>query len=324
MQRKSFITSELRPHVHGFKVNGRSSSINDRENLTSMEQKSPTILIIASKEDPTASYFKNFVHQNGYSVDFMYIEDPGCISKFTWSTQVVSDQGIYPGIYLRGTTTSCTKINAILEVMYDLLTFYPGVVINRPSRLSLNCSKPLQMAVITGSSSQVVRSIPTFLSNICNKIGTPPADETIVKSISYIRSEVVTLADTRLLHVEGDLSCPIQLQPKIQGTCIRAHVCDDVVYAVRIDGDAVDYRYGENLRITKFELPKNVATWCIQAARREGLEFAGIDFIYEEAARLFRCLEINPTPGYHSFEHHLIDSGGVPVISRWLLQRLLS
>ncbi|MCJ1218867.1 hypothetical protein MMB75_09385 [Paenibacillus sp. P2(2022)] len=120
------------------------------------------------------------------------------------------------------------------------------------------------------------------------------------------------------------MNCPIQLQPKLQGACIRAHVCGEEVYAVRIDGDGVDYRYGEKLSMTKFELPQDVATWCIQAARREGVEFAGIDFIYEEAAHLFRCLEINPTPGYHSFEQHLIDAGGVPVISRWLLQRLLS
>ena len=324
MQRKSFITSELRPHVHGSKVNGRSSSINNRENITPKEQKSPTIIIIASEDDPTAAYFKNFIQQNGYSVDFMCIEDPDCISKFTWSTQIVSDQGIYPGTYLRGATTTSVKLNGILEVMYDLLSFYPGVVINRPSRLSLNCSKPLQMVAITGTSSQTVRSIPTFLSNQCTRMETTSADETIVKSISYVRSEVVTLTDKRLLHGEGDLNCPIQLQPKIQGACIRAHVCGDAVYAVRIDGDGVDYRYGEKLSMTKIELPQDVATWCIQAARREGLEFAGIDFIYEEAVPMFRCLEINPTPGYHTFEQHLINSSGLPVISRWLLQRLLS
>ncbi|WMS85385.1 hypothetical protein RE438_31465 (plasmid) [Bacillus wiedmannii] len=206
--------------------------------------------------------------------------------------------------------------------MHDVLSFYPGVVINRPSRLSLNCSKPLQMTAIAGSSTQSVKSIPTFLSNIRNKMKIFPSDGTIVKSISSVRSEVVPLTDTRLLHGD-ELSCPIQMQPKLLGVCIRAHVCGEAVYAVRIDGDAIDYRYGEKMIITKFELPQDVISWCIQSARRDGLEFAGIDFIYEEAACVFWCLEINPSPGYHSFEKRLVDSGGDPIISKWLLQQLL-
>ncbi|NIE94705.1 hypothetical protein F3J09_29145 [Bacillus sp. Ab-1751] len=323
MQRRSFITSKLRPYIRGTKINRRQSPINEGENLNQMVQVSPTILIIASEEDGTASYFKEFVQQNGYSAEFMCLEDQAFLSKFTWSTQVVSYQDTYPGIYIRSASSKSAKINEIISVMQDVLAFYPGVVINRPSRLSLNISKPLQMKAIAGSSNQTVKPIPTFLSNVRTNIGTTPANETIVKSISYVRSKVVTLNDERLLHGEGALSCPIQMQPKLQGVCIRAHVCGEAVYAVRIDGEEVDYRYAEKINMTEFELPQDVETWCLQAARSEGLELAGIDFIYEEAVGLFWCLEINPAPGYHWFEKHLVDSGGVPSISRWLLQRLL-
>ncbi|MDZ5608643.1 hypothetical protein U2I54_16565 [Bacillus pseudomycoides] len=323
MQRRCFITSELRPYVMGTKVTRKTSPIYNEENFIKKEHVSPAITIIASEEDGTASYFKKFVQQNGYSVDLMCVEDPSFIDKFTWSTQVDSYQGNYPGIYFRGVASEDAMLNEILAVLDDVLTFYPGVVINRPSRLSLNSSKPLQMSAIAESSSMKVKSIPTFLSNVLTNIRTSHLDDTIVKSISSVRSEVVTLSDKRLLCGEDFLSCPIQMQPKVNGVCIRAHVCGEAVYAVCIDGDGVDYRYGEKLSLTQVKLPQDVELWCVQTARREGLEFAGIDFIYKETSDLYWCLEINPCPGYSFFEQHLVDSGGFPVISTWLLRELL-
>ncbi|MFD4852633.1 ATP-grasp domain-containing protein [Bacillus toyonensis] len=208
--------------------------------------------------------------------------------------------------------------------MHDLLTFYSGVVINRPSRLSLNISKPLQMTAIVSSRSPVINAIPTLLTNLWTEMIKRKANETIVKSISGVRSEVVDLTNQRLQHKRDSLDCPVQLQPKLQGINIRAHVCGEVVYAVRIHGDAVDYRYGEEMSMERIELPQAIASWCIQSAKREGLEFAGIDLLYQEMNDYYWCFEINPTPGYSYFEQHLIDSGGEPVISKWLLQRLLS
>ncbi|MCE5173613.1 hypothetical protein LQV63_30760 [Paenibacillus profundus] len=323
MQRKCFILPALRPHVQGTQVNLRPSLMHDEGygRDIQIEQGSPAILIIASEEDRTALYFKKFVERNNCSVSLVSIEDSSLVSNFTWSDQDISRQGHFPGIYFRGASTRCAKLNRVLEIMQDVLAFYPGIIINRPSRHSLNYSKPLQMTAISRSIHQTVKPIPTFLSNVPAKIAS--SNETIVKSISSIRSEVVALTDARLLHGAGALHCPIQLQPMLQGSCIRAHVCGDTVHAAKIDGDAIDYRYGEQIKMTRYELPQDVAAWCIQAARREGLEFAGIDFIYDEAAQLFSCLEINPSPGYHFYEKRLVDSGEAPSISQWLLQRLL-
>lgn len=286
-----------------------------------IKQDSSAILIIASEEDRTAHYFKQFVEKNNCSVSLLSIEDSTLLNDFIWSNQALSRQEGFPGIYFRGASTKCAKLNRVLEVLQDVLAFYPGIIVNRPSRHSLNYSKPLQMREIARSIHQTVKPIPTFLSNVPARITS--SNETIVKSISSVRSEVVALTDERLLHRADELHCPIQLQPMIQGSCIRAHVCGNAVHAAKIDGNAIDYRYGEQINLSRYELPQDVAAWCIRAARRENLEFAGVDFIYDEAAQSFSCLEINPSPGYHFYEKRLVDSGESPSISQWLLQRLL-
>ena len=324
MKKQCFITPELRPNVMGTKLKRREGPINSGDNLIKKGNVSPAILIIASEVDQTASYFQNFVRQKGYSVETMYLEDRVLISEFIRNIQIDSYHRNYPGIYFRGGSTDESKFIEIMGVMQDLLTFYPGVVINRPSRLSLNSSKPLQMTAIASSRSPVIKTIPTLLTNLWTEIIKIPADKTIVKSISGMRSEVVDLTDQRLQHKGDSLDCPVQLQPKLQGINIRAHVCGEDVYAVRIHGDAVDYRYGEEMSMKRVDLPKAIASWCVESAKREGLEFAGIDLLYQEMNDYYWCFEINPMPGYSYFEQHLIDSGVEPVISQWLLQRLLS
>ncbi len=324
MQKRCFITPVLRPNVAGNNLKRREWPINNEDNVIEMGNIPPAIVIIACEGDGTASYFQNFVRQSGYPVETVYLEDRVLVSEFIRDIQINTYQRNYPGIYYRGGSTDDSKFNEIMGVMHDLLTFYPGVVINRPSRLPLNYSKPLQMSAINSSKSPVIKAIPTFLTNLRDEITKFPVEETIVKSISGMRSKVVDLTDQRLQHKKDFFDCPVQLQPKLQGINIRAHVCSEAVYAVRIHTDSVDYRYGEELSMNLVELPQPIVSWCVQSAKREGLEFAGIDLLYQEKNDNYWCFEINPMPGYSYFEQYVIDSGEEPVISKWLLQRLLS
>lgn len=325
MQKQCFITPKLRPDLWGTKLKKRELPIIKGDNLTEKTNVSPEVLIIAPEVDKTASYFQNFVRQKGYSVESIYLEDRELISEFIRDIQIELHQSSYPGIYYRSGSSDDPKFNETMAVMHDLLTFYPGVVINRPSRLSLNHSKPLQMSAIASSENLIISTIPTLLTNLRRKIKKKPRDQTIVKSISGIRSEVVDLTDQRLQQKGNSLNCPVQLQPKLHGINIRAHVCGEAVYALRIhENTGVDYRYGEIMSMELVELPHRIASWCIQSAKKEGLEFAGIDLLYQEMNDCYWCFEINPMPGYSYFEQYLIDSGGEPVISQWLLQRLLN
>ncbi|MBA4535529.1 hypothetical protein [Brevibacillus halotolerans] len=324
MQKQCFITSELRPDVIGAKVKRREWPISGKDNINKKENILPEILIIAPEVDNVASYFQNFVRQNGYSVETIYLEDRVLINEFICNLQIDSQQRDYPGIYYRSGEIDDSNGNDIMAVIDDLLTFYPGVVINRPSRIFLNYSKPLQMTAIANSRSPVIKAIPTHLTNIWTEFRKIPAKDTIVKSISDMRSEVVDLNDPRLQHNGYSLDCPVQFQPKLQGINIRVHVCGKAVYAVRIETDAVDYRYGKDLNIKWVELPQAIESWCVESAKREGLEFAGIDLLYQEMENIYWCFEINPMPGYAYYEEPLVESGKEPVISQWLLQRLLS
>ncbi|MFJ7941551.1 hypothetical protein ACIQYG_24180 [Peribacillus sp. NPDC096622] len=327
MYKRCLITPELRPHVKGYKVNKLIPQDNCLTNTSKNEYLSAaTILIISSKEDGTASYFENYIKDNDYPVETLFIEDVLAIGEFIRNLQISSNQDKYPSIYYRGGGSNCEKYNEVLDVMHDLLTFYPGTIVNRPSRLSLNLSKPLQMAAVAKKSDKNVKPIPTFLSNLHLHTLGFSSDKTIIKSASSIRSIVVNLSDRRLYKDMGDLACPVHLQPKIQGINIRAHVCGDAVYAMHINAeeDILDYRYETKLCMRKEELPQNIAAWCIQAARNEGLDFAGIDLIYEKTTNSYWFLEVNPTPGYHFFEQYLVDSGENAVISEWLLQTLIS
>ncbi|MGH1143104.1 ATP-grasp domain-containing protein [Bacillus pseudomycoides] len=321
MRKQCFITPELRPDVIGAKVKRREWPINGSDNINEKGSVLPEILIIAPEVDSVASYFQNFVRQSGHSVETIHLEDRVLISEFIRNLQIDSHERDYPGIYYRSGQIEDSKGSEIMGVMHDLLTFYPGVVINRPSRLLLNYSKPLQMTGILNSRSTVIKAIPTLLTNLLTELIKAPANETIVKSISDMRSEVVDLTDQRLQHNGDSLDCPVQLQPKLQGINIRVHICGEAVYAVRIDADAVDYRYGKELSMKWAELPQEIESWCVQLAKREGLEFAGIDLLYQEKNDYYWCFEINPMPGYAYFEQY---AGGEPVISKWLLQRLLS
>ena len=322
MKKRCFITPELRPNVIGSTIQRREWPIDNKNSITDKENLSPAILIIACEGDQTASHFENFVNKNGYSVKTISIEDPILINKFIHNLQIDTVEREYPGIYYRvGAAADESKFDDVTGVMHDLLTFYPGVIINRPSRLYLNYSKPLQMTAMTNFSNQVIKTIPTLITNLRAEIIKSPADKNIVKSISDIRSKVVDLTDQRL-NLTGDfLDCPVQLQQKLTGVNIRVHVCGDVAYATRIGTDGLDYRYGEELSMKWIELPEAIETWCVQSAKREGLEFAGIDLLYQEKNNYYWCFEINPMPGYAFFEKL---SGGEPFISKWLLNRLLS
>ncbi len=324
MSKRCLITSELRPYVKGYKVKKYTSTsdclIQDRKKEYFS---SARILIISSKDDGTASYFESYIKTNGIAVETIFVEDVYAISGFIHNLQSSSNNK-YPSIYYRGGGSSCEKYNDVLNVLHDLLNFYPGIIINRPSRLSQNFSKPLQMTTIAKISTNNIKSIPTILSNCLSNLPLS-LNETIIKSISSIRSIVVNLTDQRIANHIKDLACPVHLQPEIKGINIRVHVCGDKVYAMSINAEGVlDYRYGDCLSMVKTKLPSHVAKWCVEVAKNEGLEFAGIDLIYEKITNSYWVLEINPTPGYHFFEQYLIDLGEKPEISEWLLQKLIN
>ena len=183
----------------------------------------------------------------------------------------------------------------------------PSVVVNRPSAMASNASKPLQLELIRGAGWLVPRTLVT----------TTPSDATtwweshkrcIYKSISSQRSIVSELTDDHRDRLCAVAWCPTQFQERIDGVDHRVHVIDDNVYATRVGSSGDDYRYDTTTRLEWIELPEDIAVRCVELAQALDLRFAGIDLRLTPAGEWY-CFEVNPSPGFTYFA----DATGQPI-----------
>src|SRR5579863_7689188 len=113
-----------------------------------------------------------------------------------------------------------------------------ALVVNRPSAMASNDSKPLQAAELRACGFAVPETLVTtdpdaaraFLE--CHR-------QVIYKSISSVRSIVAELDGAALARLEAVRWCPTQFQERIPGTDYRVHVVGDEVFATRVQSDAV-------------------------------------------------------------------------------------
>ncbi|HKS54554.1 MAG TPA: hypothetical protein VJS12_04675 [Steroidobacteraceae bacterium] len=181
-------------------------------------------------------------------------------------------------------------------------------VVNRPSSIGSNNSKPHQLAVLRRAGF----SIPATL------ISSDPESvlrfwrqhkSIIFKSISSCRSIVSRLDEEDLESLTAITCCPTQFQQYIPGTDHRVHVVGHRVFAHRITSAGDDYRYSSDTAIDAVGLPENVAALCVEATKQLGLEFSGIDLRRTPDDEWF-CFEMNPSPGFTYFdrEHTICDA----------------
>jgi glutathione synthase/RimK-type ligase-like ATP-grasp enzyme len=176
-----------------------------------------------------------------------------------------------------------------------------ALVVNRPSAMALNGSKPAQLAVIA----QMGLDVPDTL------VTTDPDEvrrfhrlhgQLIYKSVSGVRSIVARLDARRIDRLEDVANCPTQFQQFVPGDDVRVHVVGDQVFATLVRSDADDYRYGGDLEIAETEIPIEVAQRCVAAAAAMELHVAGIDLRRTPEGRWY-CFEANPSPAFTFYEH---------------------
>jgi glutathione synthase/RimK-type ligase-like ATP-grasp enzyme len=187
-----------------------------------------------------------------------------------------------------------------------LLEDLPCPVVNRIGGGMSNNSKPYQALLLRRAGFKVpatlVTSDPAAACAFQAEHG-----EVIYKSASGIRSIVRRLGPAQFARLALLSNGPAQFQAFVPGRNVRVHTVGDVVFATRIDTDAVDYRYahldGLDVVMTPVTLPAAVKTACLRAARELGLLFAGID-LKETPDGEYVCFEINPCPGFTYYERH--------------------
>jgi hypothetical protein len=180
----------------------------------------------------------------------------------------------------------------------------PALVVNRPSAMASNNSKPYQAALIRAhglrTPDTLVTTDPAAAAEFAARHG-----EVIYKSVSGVRSIVARLTPAhrdRLANVE---TCPTQFQERIEGVDVRLHVVGETTFACEIESGADDYRYasrtGDDVRVTPTVLPDEVAERCLALVDGLGLAVAGVDLRRRPDGEWF-CFEVNPSPGFSFYE----------------------
>jgi len=179
-------------------------------------------------------------------------------------------------------------------------------VINRPSAMSSNGSKPFQAARIARCGFRVPETLITTDPEAARAFWDHHRD-VIYKSVSGVRSMVSRLGPAHRERLADVAWCPTQFQAWVPGRDHRVHVIGAQVFAVEVISDADDYRYatrqGATCALRPTRLPEDIAARAVATAAALELPVAGIDLRRTPDGEWF-CFEVNPSPCFTYYEHH--------------------
>jgi glutathione synthase/RimK-type ligase-like ATP-grasp enzyme len=177
-------------------------------------------------------------------------------------------------------------------------------VINRPSAIASNGSKPYQAELIRRGGFEIPPTLVTTTPEAAREF-IARHEQVIYKSVSSRRSIVSRVDAVDLGVIDDVVNCPTQFQAHIPGTDWRVHVVGDDVYACEIRCAADDYRFaelqGSALSIRSAALPEPVAARCHALAHALKLPLAGIDLRRTDGDAWY-CFEVNPSPAFTYYE----------------------
>lgn len=179
-----------------------------------------------------------------------------------------------------------------------------AVMINRPSAMASNGSKPYQTELIRQSGFETPATLVTTTPSIARDF-IALHGQVIYKSVSEVRSMVSRVRASELDDLRDVVNCPTQFQEYIAGTDWRVHVVGDDVFACEIHCEADDYRCaeleGHVLDIRAAVLPESIAACCHALAHSLDLPLAGIDLRRTDDDEWY-CFEVNPSPAFTYYE----------------------
>lgn len=193
---------------------------------------------------------------------------------------------------------------AVQQRLFVWAEIADALVINRPSAMGSNCSKPYQASLIARSGFSIPPTLVTTTPDVAREFIWQHG-QVIFKSVSDARSTVTRITKAEYAALDDVAHCPTQFQAYISGTDWRVHVVGDAVFASEIHCAADDYRSAEvdgfALDIRPAELPPRVAAQCHALAHSLGLSVAGID-LRRTSDDEWYCFEVNPAPAFTYYE----------------------
>lgn len=185
----------------------------------------------------------------------------------------------------------------------DILCGYaevsPALVVNRPSTMLSNNSKPYQCRIIEQFGFRIPRTLLTTDAAAVRQFSTECRD-VVYKSISGQRSIVQRFRPSDEARLQDIRWCPTQFQEWIPGDDYRVHVVGQHTFTTRVQSAETDYRYGAAV-YQPAELPPAVSRRSIAAAAHMGLQIAGMDLRRTPDGEWY-CFEVNPCPAYSCYE----------------------
>jgi glutathione synthase/RimK-type ligase-like ATP-grasp enzyme len=186
-----------------------------------------------------------------------------------------------------------------------LLNSAPCRVVNRPAATYSNRSKPYQALIIRQFGFAIPKTLISNDPDAARHFYDECAWKLIRKSMSGVRSIVRRVNKEDLGNADLWADSAIQLQEYLPGDNIRVHVIGERVFAVRIQCEAVDYRYagaeGHARTMVPETLPEDVATNCIRLTKELGLAMSGIDLKETPTGERY-CFEVNTSPAFPFYE----------------------
>jgi glutathione synthase/RimK-type ligase-like ATP-grasp enzyme len=237
----------------------------------------------------------------------------GSISTSDWRIELEELSGVYfRNVELNesneeGGKTDCQgQAYPETEVrLAGVLNNLPCKVLNRPAAMYSNRSKPYQALLIRRFGFKIPKTLVTNDAEAVAGFFAECHGKLIFKSISGVRSTVRLMTKEDFGRLELLENCPAQFQEYLTGDNIRVHVIGERLFAVRIQCEAVDYRYageeGYGLTMAAAVLPEDIAANCIRLTKELGLSLSGID-LKETPAGQYYCFEVNTSPAFLFYE----------------------
>jgi glutathione synthase/RimK-type ligase-like ATP-grasp enzyme len=222
------------------------------------------------------------------------------------------DVRLLPAMQRAGEGSEAWRRGALFE---DTLTCWleltDGLVVNKPSSMASNNSKPYQCELLRRAGFKVPETLVTTDAEAAQQF-IECHDGVIYKSLSGIRSIVSRVGEAQLARLADVANCPTQFQEYVAGTDIRVHVIGNETFVCEIDSDAVDYRYahreGKTVAVRAATVPSELAERCVALSASLGLTVSGFDLRRTPAGE-YVCFEVNPSPGFTFYE----EATGQPI-----------
>jgi hypothetical protein len=258
-----------------------------------------------------------FVHVDQRAVLDSEVElEPNGISGTVRAPGIVLDLEDVSSLYIRsydarqlapvidGGARALEHVDRVESALWCFADVAPIRVLNRPTAMHSNNSKPYQATLIRAHGFEVPDTVITTDADVARAFWQRHRS-VIYKSISGMRSIVTRLTSAHLERLEDLRWCPTQLQEHVQGRDYRVHVVGRELFATSVISAADDYRYarrqGLDVEFAPYELPPEIAQRCLSLAASLDLPLAGLDLRQSVDGRWY-CFEVNPSPCFTFYE----------------------